>query len=182
MNQVNQGVRGITLIELLVVIAISSIMLVMGIAYFRGYQRGLALEAQANVLAGALRQVQLFAYTGKLNAGTRPGGHGVRFSSPSEYFVFADAATGGTLLEYDASDSVTERLALSGGFTLQKVLGGGSLAPITGLDIVFAVPHGPVFVDGVTPSPDQRMRITDTQTNNTIDIIVNGISGQVEIN
>lgn len=180
-GQIPNSYAGVSLIELIVVIALTGILLAAGFAYFTDYQRAHVLESQANVLSGVLRQVQVFAYTGRLNGGARPGGHGVHFVSPTEYFVFSDAADLGTALRYDAADTVIEPLTLPGGYSIIKVNADMTTAPIAGLDIVFAIPHGPVYVDGVAPSPDQRIRIIAQNGSDSMDIIVNGVSGQVEI-
>ncbi len=175
-EEAGKSPAGITIIELVFTVAVVGIMMAVSFARFQDVQRVRQLDAETKRLAGVFRQAQIFAYTGRLEGGVRPRSYGVHFVSDTEYFLFADTAGTGTELRYDGGDSILERYTIPSNVIVISTPSG-----IVGLDIVFAIPAGPIYINGVAPSPDETFTFRDSPSGTERYVIVNGVSGQVEI-
>lgn len=169
--------HGVTLVEMIITVGVMAILFSMVFARFKDYDRLEKLRSDSKYLGAALRQIQLFAYTGKLIEGERPSGYGIHFNSGSQYVIFSDSASAGTQNVYDPGvDSIVEEYNMQSGITVS-----GSPVAIMNLDIVFDIPDGPIFVNATAPNPDQIFTFTDSHTSGTKEVIVNGVSGQVDV-
>lgn len=195
--------RGFTLIEMLLSLSIFAIVTAFVTANFRAGRQGDELRLSSQLVASAIRRAQSLATAGQTTAfcrgGTRdlqtcpsglssecgggtcvvevPRGYGIRFSTVAvdarKVILFADldgdrAFDAGELIR---SDSVSPGPSV-------RVQ---ALVPVAGntLDIVFEPPKPSVFFNGLTTTGIATVTTVHSVTNQTKNVSVNRVTGQV---
>ncbi len=175
--------KGFTLFEVLIAVAIIGTLSAMVVANLSRLQGGSTVVSEGEKFAAFLRQAQLWALTGQTYSGTRPsGGWGVHVETCSAgsctYFIFADSYPGTPNRTYDegsdgrAQDSVVD---------YKVFVSGVSPASGNSLDIVFDTPSGNVYLNGSQVSGDGIVTFTQSDTNSSKTVKINGKSGRIDI-
>jgi prepilin-type N-terminal cleavage/methylation domain-containing protein len=188
--------KGFTLPELLVSMGIFLVILGLTIANFRGGNQTSELKLKALEVSENIRRVQNNALVALPQAsGTIPDRYGIHFASgTAQYIIFADRASTGQPFFYEASEKL-EDIKLGTNFTIAgmndpeymdcsgKILNGT-------LDIVFVVPGGQTYFNGVQPLSDPetgacgdynpgRVEIKHKKSGRNVNVMLNWISGQI---
>jgi Tfp pilus assembly protein FimT len=176
--------KGFTVLELMIVIGIMVMMLVLTVPNFKSFDRSQVLEAEADKLFSILRQAQIWALTGQTVGATRYN-FGAYFlkcaSAPGCNYVFFKDALGGDKT-YDAGEAYgLGSITISKGVYVSNIKK-GSDAGRTSLNIIFEVPTGKVYFDGVAAAGTTvEITLTSSLSGRSRIISVNGDSGQINM-
>jgi prepilin-type N-terminal cleavage/methylation domain-containing protein len=168
--------KGFTLIELLVSIGIFIVVTGMVVANFRAGSRSDELKITADALVSNLRRAQNMSLAGELvNGVTPPGGYGVYFNlgTPNRYVIFADS--NGNLV-YDANEDLSDGLIV-----LPKDIVINTVSPKNISSVVFKPPKPTIYINGDPPSDTLVVTLKHNVTGKSKKIIVNRISGRIDI-
>jgi len=168
--------------EIIVAVGIMTMITLLYVVNFKGFQQGLAVESDADRLAGALRQAQLWALTGELVNGARPdGGYGLYLPSPCTTDVctltlFANTCSPASYTYDSGCDTVMRSDNLDANVSITGITPAGNLT------IIFVPPTATVYRNGTsggdaTITLSHRLEIGRTKT-----ISLDGISGQINVN
>jgi len=178
---VNKKQNGFTVLELMVVMGIMVMMLLLTIPNFQSFDKNQVLETEADKLFSVLRQAQVWALTGQTVGGARYN-FGVHFFSnclptACSYIFFKDDLTSGNK-RYDVGEAYdTGQSSFSKGVYVSA-----SSPNSNGLDIVFEVPDGAVYLNGAAAGEtNAQITLTSSLSGKTKTVTVNGSSGQINI-
>ena len=151
------------------------------VANFRGFQQGLAVQSDADHLAGSIRQAQIWALTGELVNGSRPdGGYGIYIPSPCmsgvcSFTVFANTCTPSSYVFDSGCDTVIRTDNLN---DLVDITGAAPAGPLT---LIFTPPSAEIYANNVKSASASVTLAHRYQTAKTQTIAVDGVSGQVNV-
>lgn len=126
----NKNYSGFTLLELTIVIAIVGIMTSVALISMSPARETEKLKTAQREVASAIKLAQSYALQGKTHGGTTPDRYGIKFTSTSEYEIYAGVA-----------ETIVEKLKLPDGVTLTRP------ETATSMNIYFEVPHADVTGD-----------------------------------
>lgn len=155
---------GFTLIEMMIVIMIVGLLSALVFANMRSGGRMIDVNSDAEKLAEVIKQAQMMSLTGQQIGGSRPSGYGVNLDT-NTYKLFAD--DGVVNQQYDTgSDTLIQTFTLTNGVALTP----------NDADVVFIVPNGSVYIDGILYA------ISDGFSTITVSHSEEGMSAWVTIN
>lgn len=192
----NKLITGFTLPELLVSMGIFVVILGLTIANFRSGNETSELKLKALEIAENIRRVQSNALVAlPLANGTIPERYGIHFASgTAQYMVFAERLGADYDFLYDASERI-ETINLGTNYMISG-MNDPENTSCTGkvqngiLDIVFVVPGGQTYFNGVQPLSAFEVgtcgdynpgwvNLRNIKTGRNVDIMINWISGQI---
>ncbi|MGB0757703.1 MAG: pilus assembly FimT family protein [Patescibacteria group bacterium] len=160
--------KGFSYIELVASLAIFLVVSATMLANFREGDRSEQLRKSAELLASYFRETQTRSITGY--GGVNINGYGIRgLNNNSAFREYADDVSSASPNRYDSGEEV-----ISPGL-LENVRVSGTF------DIFFAKPAGDVYEAGVLTTGTATATILHIQTGQSIDVTVNGTSGQVNV-
>lgn len=168
--------RGFTIIELLVSIGIFIVITTMVVANFRAGSRSDELKVAADALGADLGRAQNMALAGQeVNGVTPTGGYGVYFTTnePSRYIIFVDSNDN---QKYDVGEDLA-----GGKILLPKNVTITSVQPLASSSAVFKPPKPMVYINGGTTDNMLIVVLKHTLTGKTRKIILNRISGRIDV-
>lgn len=178
MNKILKKQDGFTVIEMLVVASIMTLLLVVTVVNFRGFEKSQIVETETEKLASVLRQAQVWTLIGQTVGGTRYN-YGVHLEectalTTCSYLIFRD-------IDWDARYDTGEEITGRTYFFLTGVYI-GTLDPQDSedLDILFVPPLANVYFNGLDIS-EARIDVISNLSSNTNAIIINQVSGQIEM-
>ncbi len=143
--------KGFSLVEILVAISIIVVLTSVTMIRFNSLNIDVDFNLAVEEMVFNLRQTQLFALTGQTSNGIRPdGGWGMRIEQCSvgacSYTVYADSyPSGGNRLYDSGSDDKFVDIYLNDKVYISNVEPANSGV----LDVVFSIPQGDIFINGV---------------------------------
>lgn len=160
--------RGFTFIELVISVSIFAVITGLMFANLGAGNRSEELRRSADLVASRLREAQTRSLTGY--GGPTIAGYGIQGTAGGTLiYSYSDDATGGTLNEYDGGEE-----SVASGFLENVTL-------VNTIDIAFIKPGGDLYDSGTLTTGYVTTTLTHTLTGLTIDITVNGTSGQVSV-
>jgi len=188
--------RGFTLTEILVATAIFLVLMLITVANFRQGNQSSELRQKALQVASDLRGLQNDALSAKVTPnGIVPRAYGFHITIGSQYYELF-AKIGGTNWLYDSGNDV--EAIRSGNLGNNIIINGVNepqnppvcdvILPVGVVDIVFTVPAGEIFIDGLQPDSTcgaglypTRIELYNSASSQSINIYVNWISGQISV-
>ena len=168
--------KGFTLIVLLVSVGIFIIVTGMVVVNFRAGSRSDELKISADALVSNLRRAQNMSLAGEqVNGVTPPGGYGVYFNlgNPGRYVIFSDS--NGNLV-YDANEDLPD-----GVIVLPKDIMIYMVSPGNISSVVFKPPKPTIYINGDPPADMLTVTLKQNLTRQSKKIIVNRISGRIDV-
>ncbi len=168
--------KGFTILELMISVSFMMIILVIGVANYRGGEEDLALQREASRLSQEIRGIQAMAGTEEADCSHLDDyqyGYGLHFSEGEEekYIIFADC--NGNNRHQPVDEDIRE-VELEEGVKIKE------FSPTEGneLDVVFVPPGPEVFVNGGTE--EAYVILQTEEEGNTKKVLINSV-GRVEI-
>lgn len=173
---------GFTVLELITVTVIMTMLLVLVITNFRGFDAQSALNLEADKISSVLRQAQIWALTGQTVSGQRYN-YGVHFeeceSNSCNYILFYDNDADKIYDIGEEYNSATH-LALPGISIDNNNLKIGA-TNVDELDFVFEAPLGEVYFNNSVSEDTARVILKHEKSNTQKIISVDRISGRINI-
>lgn len=171
--------KGFTIIELMISISFMIIILVIGVANYRGGEEDLALQREISRLAQNIRGVQAMIGTEETECSHRDDyqyGYGLHFSVEEEkkYTIFADC-NGNNRYE-ESTDKKIRDIELEEGVKIEN------FSPKQGnkwLNIIFIPPGPKVFVND-NDTVEAEITLQTEEEGNTKKVLINSV-GRIEI-
>ena len=179
MNKKKKNNQGFTLLELMVSISIMLVLITIFLMNFKGIENKQLLENEKEELITILKQAQIYALVGQTINDERYN-YGVHITNCSagtcEYILFKDAEDEGNK-RYDDGEKI-ESHKTSGKIEIRS----DDLYPVknNALDIVFEVPFGNIYFNGVDSDEEAEINIRYNMDETKKTITINGSSGQIE--
>jgi len=160
-------------------IAIIGILSTIVIVDFRTAERRSNLNGASDSLAQMMRRAQAMALSGQKVSGATPGGYGVYLQNTvgnnGIYRLYADTDKNNA---YTGVSEITSNgtTNLPSGVTLQ------SFVPVSAsLDVLFTIPVGTIYINGVQGSTDAQITVSHTALNAQKILIISPLSGSIRV-
>lgn len=187
---------GFTITELLVATAIFLVILLITIVNFRHGDQASELRLKGLQVTSDLRGLQNDALSARVTPnGIVPRAYGFHITIGSKYYELF-AKIGGTNWLYDSgidvepigSGNLGDDIIISGVNEPQDPLTGCTYIVQGEVDIVFTVPQGEIFIDGLQPDGTcgaalypTEVELYNSDSSRSVFIYINWISGQISV-
>ena len=171
-NTFHRNHQGFSLIELMLSISIVMVIVVVGFTNFRKSEQTSVLEGEGERLSASMKEAEIKALAGEFVEGTqvRPP-YGIYIALPDEYYLFGDTLPAGNPdFIYTGGDTIVRRMKTAPTVQLSGV----------GTSYVFSPPLVEVYVNG-TKGVSGTITLSHVLTGSSIQVSINGISGQVNM-